>query len=104
MRTVREANMALERQVWEYLKIDSMLARDLWSCLNLKNEWGHSKNPSLEAIGQRYSLQKTRGKEVRRRRLMMETARGTQGPRDIDIGAWSLRAKAQHKAKKELKP
>ena len=29
--------------------IDSLSRKDPKSCLNLKNEWGHSKNPSLEA-------------------------------------------------------
>ena len=49
MRVVRQTETALERQVWESVKIDSLAARDPKGCLNLKSEWGQSKNPSLEA-------------------------------------------------------
>ena len=46
MRTVKQARTALERQVLESVIIDK-LSHKVEACLNLKNEWGHSKNPSL---------------------------------------------------------
>ena len=48
MRTVKQSRTALERQVWESVMIDR-LSHKIEACLNLKNEWGHSKNPSLNA-------------------------------------------------------
>ena len=50
MRMVREANTALERQVWESVMIDR-LSDSLEMCLNLKSEWGMSRKPSLQAKG-----------------------------------------------------
>ena len=46
------------------------LAKYPEECLNLKNEWGHSKNPSLEAKAQRPKVQPPeskgkRGKEAK---------------------------------------
>ena len=57
MRVMKQTETALQRQVWESVKIDSMAAKNPRSCLNLKNEWGHSKNPSLEAKAQRPKVQ-----------------------------------------------
>ena len=48
MRVVKQTETATERQVWESVKIDSMTEKDPKNCLNLKSEWGLSKNPSLE--------------------------------------------------------
>ena len=48
MRVIRQTETATERQVWESVKIDSMTEKDPKNCLNLKSEWGLSKNPSLE--------------------------------------------------------
>ena len=50
IRTVREANTALERQVWESVIIDR-LSGSLEMCQNLKSEWGMSRKPSLQAKG-----------------------------------------------------
>ena len=50
MRTVREANTALERQVWESVMIDR-LSGSLKECFNLKSEWGLSRKPSLQTKG-----------------------------------------------------
>ena len=49
MRVVATANTALERQTWESVRIDTLAAESPESCLNLKTEWGLSKNPSLVA-------------------------------------------------------
>ena len=38
MRVRRQTETALERQVWESVKIDSLAAKDPKSCLNLKNK------------------------------------------------------------------
>ena len=48
MRVIKQTETATERQVWESVMIDSLARKDPKGCLNLKNEWGHSKNPSLE--------------------------------------------------------
>ena len=48
MRVIKQTETATERQVWESVVIDSLAGKDPKGCLNLKNEWGHSKNPSLE--------------------------------------------------------
>ena len=48
MRVIKQTETATERQVWESVMIDSLAGKDPKGCLNLQNEWGHSKNPSLE--------------------------------------------------------
>ena len=58
MRIVATANTPLERQTWESVRIDTLAAESPESCLNLKTEWGLSKNPSLMAKG-RPSVQET---------------------------------------------
>ena len=49
MRVVATANTALERQTWESVRIDTLARDNMEGCLNLKTEWGLSKNPSLVA-------------------------------------------------------
>ena len=70
MRVVTQTETALQRQVWESVQIDAMSSKDPKGCLNLKNEWGHSKNPSLEAKVRTAKVQPPeskgkRGKETR---------------------------------------
>ena len=47
IRVVVNRRTALERQTWESVKIDRMTETNQTGCLNLKSEWGQSKNPSL---------------------------------------------------------
>ena len=46
-RVVKHTRTALERQVWESVMIDAPTDPSL--CLNLKAEWGGSKDPELTA-------------------------------------------------------
>ena len=59
------ANTPLERQTWESVRIDTLVAESPESCLNLKTEWGLSKNPSLVARG-RPKVQETSGNQGKR--------------------------------------
>jgi len=47
MRTVRNTNTALERQVWESVLIDRLSRKEGVDCLNLRSEWGKSRKPFL---------------------------------------------------------
>ena len=51
MRVIATANTPLERKTWESVKIYRIAAENPDSCLNLKTEWGLSKNPSLVQKG-----------------------------------------------------
>ena len=48
MSIVKQAETAMDKQIWESVHIDSLAAEAPTSCLNLKSELGHSKDPSLE--------------------------------------------------------
>ena len=60
MRVIRQAETALERQIWESVAIDTLAAKNPKGCLNLKSEWGCSENPALENRTQR---PRTKGKD-----------------------------------------
>ena len=47
MRTVRNTNTALERQVWESVIIDRLSRKEGVDCLNQRSEWGKSRKPFL---------------------------------------------------------
>ena len=66
MRVVRQTETTLERQVWKSVCIDSLAAKNPTGCLNLKIEWGASKNPALEARGKPRIKEKDRNQERKR--------------------------------------
>ena len=47
MRILTTTDTALQRQTWESVRIDELARKNREGCLNLKTEWGLSKNPSL---------------------------------------------------------
>ena len=47
MRTVRNTNTALERQVWESVIIDRLSRKEGVDCLNQRSEWGKSRKRFL---------------------------------------------------------
>ena len=73
MRVAKQAETALERQVWESVHIYSLVVEAPTTYLNLKSEWGHSKNSSWRQEPWPHGSQKSPHAREGRKRKRKET-------------------------------